>query len=286
MFVVVGATGRVGFQTVEGLIRRGHKVRALVRTVERAEPLARKRAEVVSLDLFDVEKLTAAFAGASGAFLLLPTPPPEVDFLATNDRLITVMVDAVKRAKVPSLVVLSSIGAQHPTGTGPIVSLHHAEKAFSGLAKSVTFVRAASPLELWAPLLLDALDTGKLPVFGQPHLSYAQVGAHDVGDACAQALEEHVAGTRFIEVAGTQNWSPEDVAAVLTSLLGQPIHAEARPAEGELAYLEHLGLSPSRAALMAERSKALGRGLLHFAHPHEVRRGTTSLYDAVAPLVA
>lgn len=286
MFVVAGATGRVGGETTHGLIRRGHKVRAVVRNVERAEPLTRKRVEVVPVDLFDVEALTAALTGASGAFLLLPTPAPDADFLATNDRLLAAMAAAVKRAKLPTLVVLSSIGAQHPSGTGPVVSLHHAEKTFAGLAKSVTFVRAASALESWGPVLLDAMDSGKLPFFGQPHLAFPQVGAHDVGEVAAQALEDHRPGNRVVEVAGAQNWSPDDVAAVLTSLLGQPIHAHGRPLGEEAAFLQHLGLTPQRAALMAERSEALSRGLLHFAHPHEVQRGATTLYDALAPLVA
>jgi uncharacterized protein YbjT (DUF2867 family) len=286
MFAVAGASGRIGSMTVEGLIKRGQKVRALVRSAEKGEALAHKRAELVVLDLLDTEALTKALTGTTGAFLFLPTPPPEQDFFTANEKMVTSLVTAVKRSKVPTVVFLSSIGAQHPAGTGPIVALHHAEKALTGAAKSVTFLRAASPLELWAPVLLDAIDSGKLPFFGNPHAAFPQVGAKDVGDAAAHALEEHVPGTRFIEVAGVQNWSAEDVAVIMTSLLKQQIHAVERPADEEVAYQEHLGLVHARAGLMAERSKANGRGLLHFSHPYEVRRGTTPLFDALGPLVA
>lgn len=286
MFAVAGASGRIGSMVTDGLIKRGQKVRALVRSVEKGEGLTQKRAEVVVVDLLDTDALTRALTGVSGAFLFLPTPPPDQDFFAANEKMVTSLVTAVKRSKVPTVVFLSSIGAQHPAGTGPIVSLHHAEKALAGTAKSVTFLRAASPLEIWGPVLLDAIDTGKLPFFGNPHGAFPQVGAKDVGDAAAHALEEHVAGTRFIEVAGIQNWSAEDVAVIMTSLLKQQIHAVERPADEEVAYQEHLGLVPARAALMAERSKANARGLLHFSHPHEVRRGTTPLFDALAPLVS
>jgi uncharacterized protein YbjT (DUF2867 family) len=285
MLVVAGASGRIGGLTVEALIRRGHKVRALVRTRERAERLERMHAEVVCVDFFDTESLAKALKGATSAFLLLPTPPPEADFLATNELLVGSLTSAVKRAMLPALVLLSSVGAQHPTGTGPVVSLHHAEKALSRQAKSVTFLRAASALEWWAPLLLDAIDSGKLPFFGHIHRAFPQVGARDVAEAAALALEKSPPGTRTIEVAGAQNWSPEEVAHTLASLLGQSIHAEARAPEDEAAYLEHVGLSAARASLFAERSQALARGLLQFAHPHEVQRGNQSLFDALSALV-
>jgi uncharacterized protein YbjT (DUF2867 family) len=272
--------------TTEGLNKRGQKVRALVQSPEKGEALAHKRAEIAVVDLLDTDALTKALTGLSGAFLFLPTPPPEEDFFAASEKMVASLSTAVKRSKLPTVVFLSSIGAQHPAGTGPIVALHHAEQALTGVAKSVTFLRAASPLELWAPVLLDAIDTGKLPFFGNPHAAFPQVGAKDVGDAAAHALEEHVAGTRFIEVSGVQNWSAEDVAVIMTSLLKQQIHAVERAADEEVSYHQHLGLLPARAALMAERSRANARGLLTFSHPYEVRRGTTPLFEALGPLVA
>lgn len=271
--------------TAEALLRRGQKVRALTRTVEQGAALAARRAEVVAVDLLDADALTAALSGVAGAFLLLPMPPQDADLFEAAEAMVKSMVTAVKRAKVPTVVFLSSVGAQHPAGTGPTVALHRAEKAFAGVAKSVTFLRAAELLERFAPLMMDALESGSLTSFGNPHAAFPQVGAKDVGEAAAQALEEHAAGTRFIEVAGAQNWSADDVAVVVASVLQQPVHAVEAGPEAELAFHLREGLTPARAALMVERSQAHARGLLHFAHPHDVRRGTTSLFDAVSVLM-
>jgi uncharacterized protein YbjT (DUF2867 family) len=285
MFAVAGASGRVGAKTAEGLLRRGQKVRGLVRAEEKGEALSHRHAEVAVVDLFDADALTKALTGVTGAFFLLPTPPPDLDWLETSDRLVRSLVTATRAAKLGSVVLLSSVGAQHPSGTGPIAALHRAEKAFSGVAKSITFLRAAEPLEAWGPLLLDALDSGALPFAGNLHTPFPQVGAKDVGDAAAQALEEHVAGTRVVEVAGAQNWSVEDVAVVFTSLLQTRLQAVNETPEAELARLEASGLPHARAALLAERTRAHVRGLLHFAHPSEVRRGHTTLFEALATVV-
>ncbi len=285
MFAVAAASGRVGARTAEALLKRGQKVRGLVRQEERGAALAARHAEVVVVDLLDTAALTKALTGVSGAFFVVPTPPPERDLLEASEALVHSLVAATRQAKLGSVVLLSSIGAQHPSGTGPVVALHRAEKAFVGAAKSVTFLRPALALEAWAPLVVDALDSGRLPFAGHVHTTFAQVGAKDVGEVAAKVLEEAATGQRFVEVAGAQKWSPDDVAAGLSSLLGQRIVAQEVSPEEEQAALEKAGLTPARAALIVERSRAHARGSLQFAHPSEVKHGTTSLHDALATLV-
>ena len=231
MFAVAGVSGRVGAATAEGLIRRGQKVRVLVRNEAQGEPWLRRHCEVAVVDLNDSAALAASLKGLTGAFLLLP-PSQAADPLAAQAEMLSKMVAGVKKATgLKSLAFLSSAGAQHPAGTGPIVSLYKAEKALTNIVPSVTFVRAAYFLENWVPSFMPALETGELPFFGHVHLKFSQVCAHDIGDAAAAALEEQVHGTRYIEVAGKENWSVEDVAAVLTSLLGTNIKAVELPVE-------------------------------------------------------
>jgi uncharacterized protein YbjT (DUF2867 family) len=253
MFAVAGASGRVGAKTVEGLLKRGQKVRALVRSAEKGEALAHKHAELSVLDLLDTPALTKALTGVAGAFFMLPTPAPEKDWFAACDAMVHSFVEASRQAKLPAVVLLSSVGAQHPANTGPIVALHRAEKALAGVAKSVTFLRPALALEEWGPLLLDALESGTLPFSGHAHQAFPQIGAADVGAFAAQLLEEHAPGQRFVEVAGAQNWSVEEVASTLSSLLKTPIRPKELSVDDEVAALEHAGLPHARAALMAER---------------------------------
>lgn len=284
MFAVAGVSGRTGAATAEALIKLGQKVRALVRTEAQGEPWARRHAEVAVVDFNDEASLSKALAGLTGAYLLLP-PTQADDALGAQQKMLDHLVHAVKAAKLERLVFLSSIGAQHPAGTGPVVALHRAEKALTGLAPHVTFLRAAYFLENWGPLLLPALESGTLPFYGHVHLKFPQVCARDVGALAAKLLEEKVKGTRFVELAGHENWSVEDVAEVVSSLLGTPIKAKEHPVEAAKEGLEQAGLPAARAALMAELYQAMARGHLAFAHPHQVQRGATPLYDALKPLV-
>lgn len=66
--LVTGATGTVGRQVIQQLVKRGADVRALVRDLSKADFPA--SVDVVQGDLLDVDALRAAFTGVSTLFLL------------------------------------------------------------------------------------------------------------------------------------------------------------------------------------------------------------------------
>lgn len=285
MYAVAGVSGRTGAATANALLKSGQKVRVLVRTEAQAEPWTHKHCEIAIVDLTDSEGLAKALKGTNGAYLLLPPNPTATDYLADRAAFLEKMIAGVKKSGIKNILFLSSMGAQHPAGTGPVVALHRAEKALSGLLPSVTFLRPGYFLENWANSLMPALETSELAFFGSVHVKFPQVGAHDIGVAAAKALVENFHGTRHLELGGKEPWSVEDVAVVLTSLLGQQLKAVSLPVESAREGLEKLGMIPQQAALYAEMYQGLARGQLAFAHPHGFLRGATPLYESLKPLV-
>jgi uncharacterized protein YbjT (DUF2867 family) len=285
MYAVAGVSGRTGAATANALLKQGQKVRVIVRNAAQGEAWSHKHVETAVADLTDPVALAAALKGTNGAFLLLPPNPAATDYLADRAAFLDKMITGVKKSGIKNILFLSSIGAQHPAGTGPVVALHRAEKALNGLLPSVTFLRPGYFLENWGNSLLHAIDKSELLHFGTVHLKFPQVGTHDVGVAAANALVENFHGTRHLELAGKENWSVEDVAVVLTSLLGQQIKPVALPVDSAKEVLEQTGMPAPMAALYAEMYQGLARGLLAFAHPHGFLRGNTPLFDTLKTLV-
>jgi len=285
MYAVAGVSGRTGAATANALLKSGQKVRVIVRTEAQAEPWRSKHVEIATADLTDPIGLAAALKGTNGAFLLLPPNMAATDYLVDRAAFLEKMIAGVKKSGIKNLLFLSSIGAQHPAGTGPVVALHRAEKALAGIVPSVTFLRPGYFLENWAGSLLHAIDKSELPHFGTVHVKFPQVGTFDVGVAAANALIEHVPGTRHLELAGKENWSVEDVAVVLTSLLGQHIKPVSLPVDMAREVMEKGGLPAPMAMIYAEMYQGLARGLLAFAHPHGFLRGNTPLFDTLKTLV-
>ena len=76
-----------------------------------------------------------ALAGAEGAYLLIPPNYKAEDALEYGFRVGEALAGAVRTSGIPHVVLLSSVGAQHADGTGPIRSLHHAESVIGPTAK-------------------------------------------------------------------------------------------------------------------------------------------------------
>ncbi|MDX3071096.1 SDR family oxidoreductase [Streptomyces sp. NPDC088354] len=74
--LVIGATGKTGRHTTELLLRRGHRVRALVRRIdERSEGPAGLGAEVMVGDALDLGPMARATEGINAAYFTYPILP-------------------------------------------------------------------------------------------------------------------------------------------------------------------------------------------------------------------
>jgi uncharacterized protein YbjT (DUF2867 family) len=285
MYAVAGVTGHTGAATAEALRARNLPVRVLVRRAEQGAPWKQKGCEVAVADLADPAALAAALQGVRGAYLLSPPNMGAADFLADRKAFLDKLVEGLTRARVPNLVFLSSIGAQHPAGTGPIVTVHRAEQALRGLAPSVTFVRAAYFVENWGAVMGLVKGQGVLPHFGPIDVKFPQVCARDIGEAAARALAAPAEGARVVELAGREDWSVEDVAAALGALLGKPVKAVSAPVEAAQAGLQQAGVPAEMARLYAEMYRGIAAGLVAYERPQAVVRGATPLADALRPLL-
>jgi uncharacterized protein YbjT (DUF2867 family) len=285
MFVIAGVTGHTGAVVANTLLAQGHKVRVIVRSAEKAEAFRAKGAEVALADLGDVAALTKALTGATAAYLLSPPNFAAKDFLADRAELVANMAKAITASGLKRLVFLSSVAAQHPAGTGPIVSVHRAEQAFSKLVPSITFLRPAYFIENWGSMVPVMKAQGVLPHFGPVDVKFAQICTHDIGLAAVDALLTPADGVRTVELAGPQDWSVQDIAAAFSTLLGKPVHAVSAPVEGAKAGLLQAGMPESMATLYGEMYQGMGKGLVAFERPGSITRGRTPLMDALKPLV-
>lgn len=289
MYVISGVTGHTGGVVARTLLAARERVRVVVRQESQGRAFAEQGAEVAVGDLGDAAFLARALAGARGAYLLSPPNMAAAGtasgYLEDRVALIRTMAGAVKEAGLPALVFLSSVGAQQPSGTGPVVSLFHGEKLLAQAAPSVTFLRAAYFVENWASVLGAVRGAGVLPFFGDAGVPFAQVSTRDIGEVAADLLRNPVPGTRFVELAGPADASAMDVARVLGELLGKPVHAAAAPVEAAEAGLKQAGLPAGMAALYGEMYRGIASGVVAFEAPDNVRRGREPLQQTLAGLL-
>ena len=286
MIVMMGATGQVGGAALDALKERSAPVRLIARDPERAKHLAGNGVEIVRGEADDTAALAAAFAGADAAFVLLVPSMQAADVLGESRTTAQSIAAALRQARVPHVVALSSAGADLAEGNGIVRALHDFEQALADVAPSLTLLRPGDFMENWAAMLPAAREAGVLPSAKVPLDAASEtVSALDVGRTVAALLGEPRPGRRIVNLAGPQDYSPADAAAALTWLLGKPVMAVPSSRAETIAALEATGASADYAAKLADLSDAVNAGRVGFrAGEGEMRRGTVTLQEALQRL--
>jgi uncharacterized protein YbjT (DUF2867 family) len=285
MHVVLGANGRAGGETARALIERGEAVRVVLRRKEQGEKWTALGAEVAVASIENADALADALKGASGAFLLNP-PPVSGDPYARTEELGAALAVAARRARLPKAVVLSSIGAQHASGTGVIATLNRIEALLDGVAPATAFLRSGYFVETWGEVAETVMSESVLPTFLEPSQKIPMVSTVDVGRAAAAVLCEDWTGKRVLELGGPEDWSAGDVAAAFAEVLGRPVKSMLVPPEQRAALLAQEGVPAEVATALLGMYEGIANGLFVRHSSSEHRRGTISLTAAIERIVA
>jgi uncharacterized protein YbjT (DUF2867 family) len=284
MFVVTGATGNTGAVVAQQLLAAGRKVRVYVRDAAKASALAEQGAEVRVGDLDDERALSEAARGAEGVYVLAPPDPRSNAYIAEREQLTGKIARALSRAEVKHVVLLSSIAAQLPSGTGPIVTVHNAEQQLRASGVPATFVRASYFMENWASVLPVAQRDGVLPAFFPADLRIAQVATRDIGAVAARALLDGPRGIRILELSGPRELSPADVARAAANVFGRPVSVAEAPLDAVVPTLTGFGISPNFAALFRELYAGVCDGTITWEGTGEAVRGVVEIEQALREL--
>jgi uncharacterized protein YbjT (DUF2867 family) len=285
MHVVLGANGRAGGEAARALIERGEAVRVVVRREEQGEKWKILGAQVAVARIEDADALADALKGATGAFLLNP-PPVSGDPYTQTERLGAALAAAARRARLPKAVVLSSIGAQHESGTGVIATLNRFEALLDGAAPSIAFLRSAYFVETWGEVAQAVIADSVLPTFIEPAQKISMVSTIDVGRTAATLLCEDWSGKRVVELSGPEDWSAGDVASAFAGVLGRPVAPLPVAPEQRAGLLAEAGVPAEVASALLGMYEGIANGLFTRESVSEQRSGTVSLTTAIERLVA
>ena len=281
MFVVLGATGHTGSVVAETLLARKQPVRVVVRSADKGADWKAKGAEVVVASLGDTAALTKAFQGASGAYLLVPPNYGASAWLAEQQQRMDQAAEVVKASGIEHVVFLSSVGGHIPEGTGPIRAARYGEQRLSTVAHHVTILRPCYFMENWAAGIGMAKEQGLLPTFIPPQAKMPMISTRDIGRVAAAQLIAGGHGHAIVELAGPEEYSPEDVASALSGMLGRSVAAHVAPLSAVVPTFTSFGFSEEAAGLFEEMYTSFSKGALGYEFPKSVVRGTISLVEAL-----
>ena len=285
MFVVAGVTGHVGAVVASELLSHGEKVKVIVRDAQKGAAWSKKGAEVAVGTLGDVRFLTETLKGAEGFFALVPPNYQASPFLESQYKVADAIATAVKESKVPHVAVLSSVGSDLPSGTGPILATHRLEQQLRTGSAILSIVRAGSFAENVGMALGMAREKG-IFISMSPSADYAvpQIATHDIGMLLAHQLLLPPARSEVIDLYGPA-YAPREIAEKLGKALGKKLEVVTIPASEQAAAMQKAGMNAEMANLMVEMNGSFASGRIKPVGDR-AKQGRTTIDQVIAQMLA
>lgn len=264
-FAIMGATGHIGHELTEELLKKGHKVWALGRDAHKLQMLKNKGAEILSGDFTDSALLLKAFKGCHAVFSFLPPGYDVNDMEVFRDNIGESIAQAIAKAKISHVINLSSIGANLSSGTGPIKALHRQEERLNSISNlNVLHFRPDFFMENLMGFLPGIKSPGIIAAALKSDLPIPMVATRDIALKIAEFLGVlKFTGSSVFEFVGPKEITMLEATKEIGKAVGKVDlkYVQLSHDDAEKAMIAS-GMKHQVAKLMVDMQKAFNEGLI------------------------
>jgi uncharacterized protein YbjT (DUF2867 family) len=282
MYVVLGASGHTGQVVATNLLASGQKVRVVGRNAAHLQTLAAKGAETFVADVTDAGALAKAFHQADSAYVMIPPNTTSNDPLGYSNRVGDAIASAVEKAGTKNVVTLSSIGADKPSGTGPVAGLYHLEQKLNQISgANVLHLRAGYFMENTLPQVNAIRQMGAVGTPLRADLKLTMIATRDIGAAATEALlHPSVHGKQTRELLGQRDLTYNEITAIIGKAIAKPdLKYMQVPDDQARPVLVQMGMSEPFARLLLEMIGSLNSGYMRALEPRTSQNTTPTSYE-------
>jgi uncharacterized protein YbjT (DUF2867 family) len=268
MIVITTPTGDIGRQVLATLLQTapasGEKLRVIARDPARLPGPVRDQVDVVTGSHSDARVVGRAFDGADAVFWVVPPDRQAPGLAAAYTGFTRAAAEAFTARGVGHVVGVSALGRGTPVaGRAGLVT---ASLAVDDLIASTGVAYRA----LANPSFMDNLlretgsirDQGLFTGTAAAGRKAPSAATRDIAAAAAALLADRSwTGTGSVPVLGPEDLSPDDMAAIMTEVLGRPVRYQRQSLEELGATLARYGTSDAMVQGMVDMLRAKEEGL-------------------------
>jgi uncharacterized protein YbjT (DUF2867 family) len=264
MIVVTTPTGAIGHRVLERIVRSAEDVRVIVRDPSRLPSQVRERVDVVQGSHGDERVVNQAFAGANSVFWLVPPDPQAKSVDAAYVDFTRPACAAFKTNGVKRVVGISALGRGTPAAAhaGLVTA---SLKMDDLIASTGVDYRAVTNPSFMDNLLRQVEAIKKQGVFSLPisgDLKQPSACTRDIAATAATLLlDRSWTGVASAPVLGPEDLSYNDMATIMSEVLGKPVRFQQIAGDALKARLMQRGMSEAMAQANEDMWTAYGEGL-------------------------
>ncbi len=264
MIVVTAPTSLIGHQVLEHLLKSEEPIRVIARDPGRLAEAARGRVEVVQGSHGDRAVVERAFDGADAVFWLVPSDPRAASVEAAYVDFSRPASEALTRRGVERVVTVSALG--RGTAVAGNAGFVTASLGMEDLIASTGVSFRALTMPSFMDNLLRQIGAIKgrglffSPITGDRTLP--SVATRDIAAVAATLLlDGSWSGVDSVPVLGPADLSFDDMARIMSDVLGTPVRFQQIPGDAFKANMLRAGMSDAMAQGQLDMAIAKDGGL-------------------------
>ena len=226
--LVMGATGKVGYEVVRCLSTWNTKIKAAVHQPKNASVLAELGAEIVSLDLEKSATIQQAFSGVNKLFLLIPSIDTDAEILMAKR-----IIDYAKKIGVENIVHLSAMGAENYL----TFSHSHIEKYLNDQNIVHVHLHPNFFMQNFNTFYLNHIKQKNLINIYDAGTPTSFIDVRDIGEVAAKLLLENSHTCNTFTLTGSTAITHQQVAEILAAVSSKNIKYNAKSDDDTRAAL-------------------------------------------------
>ncbi|MET0635853.1 MAG: NAD(P)H-binding protein [Chitinophagaceae bacterium] len=261
--IITGSLGNISKPLTATLAGSGHDVTVVSKSAGRTAAIEELGAKAAIGSVEDQAFINKTFAGADIVYTMVPGNFGVADYRKYESGIGEVYAEGIRNAGIKKVVNLSSIGAELPSGTGPIAGLHDVENILNKLdGVDVKHLRAGF---FYTNYYNDIPMIKNNKIIGSNYSAGSRlvlVHPNDIADAVAEEIQGNFSGKSVRYIVSDERVISE-IVAVLGAAIGQPNLPWVKfTDEQSLEGMKSAGFPPQIAATYAEMGAAIDKGIL------------------------
>ncbi len=264
MIIITTPTGAIGHQVLERVLRGEEPIRVIARDPSGLPSHVRERVDIVRGSHGDTTVVNQAFAGADSVFWVVPPDPRAQTVDAAYLDFTRPACAAFKSQGIKRVVGISALGRGTPAAAH--AGLVTASLKMDDLIASTGVHYRAVTNPSFMDNLLRQVELIKnqgmfsLPISGD--LKQPSACTRDIAATAAKLLlDQSWNGVGSVPVLGPEDLSYNDMATIMSEVLGKPVRFQEAPGQAFKARLLERGMSEAMAQANLDMWDAYNQGL-------------------------
>ncbi|AZL59562.1 NmrA family transcriptional regulator [Tabrizicola piscis] len=278
MILITTPSGDIGSRVLQNVLKDRQDVRVIARNPSSLPESLRHRVEVVEGSHADPDVIGRAISGVESVFWLPPGSPSSPSAEAAYVEFSRAFCDALPASSVTHVVGISALGRGWPKPAGLVTASLQMDDMIGRTGvnyRALTCASLMDNIQRQAELIqADGVFYQPTPArLKMPHVAKADVAAAAAGHLLALDWQ----GVGEVPLMGPEDISFEEMAEVMSSVLGRPVRYEEMPMEQFAGMMAAMGASDGMVRAYVDMLTAKNEGMDTARRP-AARTGTPTTF--------